>query len=660
MNKHDAENEVKRRYAEYLRPARKRGTYICPVCGNGTGEDGDGISVDTKAKNPYTLHCFKCGTHGSVVDFYMKEHNCTVGEAFRGLREYLGITVDHQQATTSPTEPRKTNTRGNIPVKDENASQSPTDSHRQPRKDYTGYYAECREHIDEAAAYLSFRGLSKATASKYGLGYDPRTGFLIIPVSDSFYIARNTDQNAKMRYRNPTGASIELFNKEALYNEAGKPVFVTEGVFDALAILEAGSEAIALNSTSNYRKLIKDLAAKRTGNTLVIALDKDDAGEKAARELVDALKQQNISYITGEGLSGFYKDANEHLQHNRESFLEAVSTIERATTKPDNTADYIANIMAAEIASLKKQTERKTGFPNLDAEAGSIYNGLYIVGGISSVGKTTFLAQLADQMAEQGSHVLYFSLEQSRLEMVTKSIARQTAKDDPDKAVSSLRIRTGADGDNIDRAVYEYGQNVGDRISIIEGNFACSPSFISEYTNAYISRNGTRPIVFIDYLQILTPDKDPETGRKPTDAKAITDANITALKRMSRRLEVPVFVVSSLNRSNYLAPVDFEAFKESGSIEFTADVVWGLQLAAVNDPIFDKEGKLKEKREKIAAAKLAIPRKIELVCLKNRYGKTRYTCQYEYFPQFDYFVPDNPGEFRPNVGKTPFDDAVWM
>lgn len=654
MNRHDAENEVKRRYAEYLRPARKRGTYICPVCGNGTGEDGDGISVDTKAKNPYTLHCFRCSTHGSVVDFYMKEHNCTVGEAFRSLREYFGITIDREEATTSLIEPRKADKRGNMPVKGENAIQSRTDGHREPPRNYTGYYAECREHIDEAAAYLSFRGLSKETASKYGLGYDPRTGFLIIPVSDSFYIARNTDQNAKMRYKNPTGASIELFNKEALYNEAGKPVFVTEGAFDALSILEAGSEAIALNSTSNVRKLVSALAAKRTGNTLVIALDKDDAGEKAARELVDALKQQNISYVTGEGLSGFYKDANEHLQHNRESFLEAVSTIERTTTKPDNTADYIANNMAAEIASLRKQTERKTGFPNLDAEAGSIYNGLYIVGGISSVGKTTFLAQLADQMAEQGSHVLYFSLEQSRLEMVTKSIARQTAKDDPDKAVSSLRIRTGATGDNIDRAVYEYSQNVGDRISIIEGNFACSPSFVSEYTNAYISRNGTRPIVFIDYLQILTPDKDPETGRKPTDAKAITDANITALKRMSRRLEVPVFVVSSLNRSNYLAPVDFEAFKESGSIEFTADVVWGLQLAAVNDPIFDKEGKLKEKREKIAEAKSAIPRKIELVCLKNRYGKTRYTCQYEYYPQYDYFVPDDPGEFRPHFGNTPF------
>ena len=238
--------------------------------------------------------------------------------------------------------------------------------------------------------------------------------------------------------------------------------------------------------------------------------------------------------------------------------------------------------------------------------------------------------------------------------MVTKSIARQTARNDPDKAVSSLKIRTGATGDNIDRAVYEYSQNVGDRVSIVEGNYMCSPSLISDYVRKYIAMNGVRPVVCVDYLQVLQADKDPETGRKPTDTKQITDRNITELKRMSRALEVPVFVVSSLNRSNYLLPLSFESFKESGSIEYSCDCLWGLQLAAVNDPIFDKEGKLKEKREKIAEAKSAIPRKIELICLKNRYGKTRYTCQFEYYPQFDFYVPDDPGEFRPHFGDTPF------
>ncbi len=52
----------------------------------------------------------------------------------------------------------------------------------------------------------------------------------------------------------------------------------------------------------------------------------------------------------------------------------------------------------------------------------SLYPGLYVLGAISSLGKTTFCGQMADQLAFVGEHVLYFSLEQTRLELVTKGL----------------------------------------------------------------------------------------------------------------------------------------------------------------------------------------------------------------------------------------------
>lgn len=311
-----------------------------------------------------------------------------------------------------------------------------------------------------------------------------------------------------------------------------------------------------------------------------------------------------------------------------------------AEQSKDTTAYYIRNIMPADIASIKAQSDRRTGFANLDAEAGAIYAGLYAIGGISSVGKTTFISQIADQMAALGQHVLFFSMEQSKLEMITKSISRQTAAISPTKAVTSLQIRTGEQSEAITNATDMYLNSVGDRISILEGNFNCTVKRIRKYTETYIELNdGIKPVVIIDYLQILQPEKDPETGRKMTDIRQIVDHNVTELKLMSRSLEIPIFVVSSVNRSNYLTPIDFEAFKESGGIEYTADVVWGLQLAAVHNDIFDKEGKIKEKRELIAKAKEDTPREIELVCLKNRYGKSRYSALFTYYPQYDYFVP---------------------
>ena len=658
MNRTDAAREVKSRYADYLQPAKKRihgkPTYICPICQNGTGKDGDGMSIDPHGDGTQ-LKCFKCGFYGDIVDLYQQEHNCDVGAAFTALYDRFGITIENDRVER-PTEPRKGAEGIKVPPAQEKPAESPTEA-AEGKPDFTDYYKSCKEHISDPAAqaYLTFRGLSNDLAARYWLGYDPETGYLIIPAARSFYIARNTDSASKMRYKNPTGVSIELFNLKALYNDAARPVFITEGAIDALSIIEAGGEAVALNSTSNTRKLLEQISKQRTRSTLILCLDTDDAGKKAAATLAEGLRELNIAYVTAD-ICGQGKDPNEALTTGRAAFIEAVAAAERGTTKPDNTADYIRRSMAAEIEGLRAQSDRKTGFPNLDAEAGSIYAGLYAVGGISSVGKTTFISQIADQMAEQGQHVLFFSMEQSRLEMVSKSIARQTAKNDPDRAVSSLQIRTGAKGDNISRATAEYLQNVGDRVSVIEGNFNCTVGFISEYTKAYIARNGgIKPVIVIDYLQVLKPEKDPETGRKMTDTKQIVDHNVTELKRLSRSLELPIFVISSVNRSNYLTPIDFEAFKESGGIEFTADVVWGLQLAAIHDPVFDKEGKIKEKREKIAEAKEAMPRDIELVCLKNRYGKSRYAAQFTYYPQYDYFTPKEPGGFTRSYEPTPFD-----
>ena len=642
MNRTDAAREVKSRYAEYLRPAKKRihgkPTYVCPLCDNGTGSDGDGMSIDPHGDGTQ-LKCFKCGFYGDIVDLYQQQNHCDAGTAFNALYERFGITIENDRAER-PTEPRKEAQRVNIPPAQEKPAEGLTEA-TEGKPDFTDYYKSCKEHITDPAAqaYLTFRGLSNETAAAYWIGYDPATGFMVIPAARSFYIARNTDSAAKMRYKNPTGVSIELFNLKALYNDAARPVFVTEGAIDALSIIEAGGEALSLNSTSNTRKLLEQLKSKRSRSTLILCLDTDDAGRKASSELAEGLRELNIAYVAAD-ICGQHKDPNEALTSDRAAFIEAVAAAERGTTKPDNTADYIRRNMAAEIEALKAQSNRKTGFSNLDAEAGSIYAGLYAVGGISSVGKTTFISQLADQMAEQGQHVLFFSMEQSRLEMVSKSIARQTVKDDDRHAVTSLQIRTGAKGENISKAIATYTANVGDRISIIEGNFNCTVSFISEYTKAYIARNGgIKPVLIIDYLQVLQAEKDPETGRKPTDTKQIIDRNVTELKRLSRSLELPIFVISSVNRSNYLTPIDFEAFKESGGIEYTADVVWGLQLTAIHDDIFSKEGKIKEKREKIAEAKEAIPRDIELVCLKNRYGKSRYAVQFTYNPQYDYFDP---------------------
>ena len=228
--------------------------------------------------------------------------------------------------------------------------------------------------------------------------------------------------------------------------------------------------------------------------------------------------------------------------------------------------------------------------------------------------------------------------------MVSKSLARITAKKDLQSAVTSLSIRRGYLPRQVQEAAIEYKEKVGDRESVIEGNFSCNISFIGNYIRQYIRRNDVKPVIFIDYLQVLEPETD-ERGRKQTTKETI-DSTITELKRLSRENGLTIIVISSVNRANYLTPIDFESLKESGGIEYTCDVVWGLQLRCLStDPIFDKKEGLKEKRQRIKEAKAETPRKIELQCLKNRYGTANFSCGFDYYPANDLFLEIN--DFTP-------------
>lgn len=626
----------------------KSGLYICPFCGSGTGHNATG-ALKVYKSNTWTCHA--CNKSGDVFDLYQQETGADYNTALSLLAEEAGITID-----------KYTSAKEDFKEMERPQESTPAANNQTTPADYTAYYRKCLERIEEPAAveYLKKRGISIETAKAHYIGFDPQADpasapaamgneykphpspRIIAPTSKSHYIARSIDDNTPAAYKkmNPAGTSPDIFNRKTLYAQGVQEVFITEGIFDALSIIEVGEAAISLNSTSNAGKLINILKEKPTAATLILCLDNDGAGKKAAEELKEGLTRLNISHIAAD-ISGQYKDPNEALTGDKEAFIAAIKEAKRRTAgKPDNTQNYIDCLMSEEIEKFK--AERKTGFNNLDRETGGLYAGLYVLAAISSLGKTSFALQVADQIAEQGHDVIFFSLEQSRLEMVSKSIARRTAQKDINTAVTSLSIRKGYLPEQVTTAAKEYKEAVKDRISIIEGNFSCNSAFIGDYVRQYIRRNNTRPVVFVDYLQILQPADD----TKRQTVRETVDTATTELKRLSREQGITIIAISSVNRANYLQPIDFESLKESGGIEYTADCVWGLQLQCLDDDIFSKEGKLKEKREKVREAKAGNPRKLHLLCLKNRYGIANFTCGFNYYPANDLFTEDIGAEFE--------------
>ena len=668
INREQARSEINSRpdlVLNQLQKSKGGKQYICPICGSGSrgGRDSDGALTYYPDSNRFT--CFACSEHEGfgkpgqdVLGALCLLWSCSENEVF----DREGITIDgsgYQRATRSAQSGFAEVKRDIAPpatATAETASQELTEA-----TDLTAYFAECRERLKrspEAISYLQARGISLDTALQYWIGFDPAadpaqsshpTPRIITPTCRTHYVARSIDPNTPSKWAkmNNKGGHPAIFNAKVLQDSSTEAVFVTEGFFDALSILEVGAAAIALNSTSNASKLLDLLREKRTAATLILCFDNDDAGKKCTKTLREGLQRLNISFVTAD-LCGGYNDPNEALQGNRERFTAAVNEAIRTTAaRPDNISDYIDTLMSSEIDSFKEAKNRRTGFADLDEKAKGLYAGLYVVAAISSLGKTTFCHQIADQLAEMGEDVLFFSLEQSRLELVSKSLARRTAQKDITKAVNSLSIRRGYLPEQVLTAADEYKKGIADRLSIIEGNFSCNISFIGDYIRRYIQKTGKKPVCFIDYLQILQPEQD-ERGRTQT-TKETVDTTVTELKRISREMGLTIFVISSVNRANYLTPIDFESLKESGGIEYTCDVLWGLQLQCMNNTIFDKKEGIKEKRQKIKEAKAATPRKIELVCLKNRYGVSSYSAYFDYYPEFDLFVETTIDEAAPTI-----------
>lgn len=621
-------------------------SYVCPVCGSGTGKHGTGIT--SKDGIHFTCWSNSCFRHADVIDiiglkYGLNDYNSKLE---RACIEY-GLDYN---SLKSDEEKQVKNERKIIMNKEEVNS-----------IDYMKFFEECAKHRDECD-YLDKRGISKETQEKFGVGYCPawqspaalRKGYnpaptprVIIPTSTSSYIARDIRPSDKLneqerKYIKMKEGKSGLFNTNA-FKEYKENVFIVEGEIDAMSVAECGYGAVALGSTSNYRKLIEFIKDNKPSQNLIIALDNDKSGEETSNKLLDELKSLGVDCVA-HNISGEYKDANEHMIADREAFREAlkvaidISNSAKELKQQDYLKKSNANYLSQFMGKVGKNADTPcipTGIHELDSLLdGGLYEGLYFIGAISSLGKTTFTLQMADNIARAGNDVLIFSLEMARNELIAKSLSRLTAQLAMEKG-PSINNAKSARGITTSKLWQKYTeeekkliydavkvyQEYAEHVFIFEGIGDISVKDIREAVEHHISITGNVPVVVIDYLQILAPYNERATDKQNTD-KAVLE-----LKRISRDYKLSVIGISSFNRDNYNTKVSMQSFKESGAIEYSSDVLIGLQLQGAGESNFD-----------VDAEKSRNPRHIEARILKNRNGKTGTRCSFDYYPQFNYFI----------------------
>lgn len=591
------------------------------------------------------VKCMSCESNYDIFDAMAIRYNLSMegSEKFQKTYSYYGVEDAYQNQSKIEQSTHK-----------DIHTSSYTHPQQRKTEDFTDYYRECFKRINEID-YPDNRGLSPEIIIRAHLGYDPHfsrgTGqgeweALIIPVSPTSFVARNISPDADVKDRYRKIGSNNLYGYDAIKHSNDKPIFIVEGEMDVLSIMTAGGYAIATGSTSNTNKLLEAFREDRPQQEFILALDNDERGNMASNKLLQELQQIGIkSYKINP--YGENADANEALLTDKASFTGFIEKVMEADSVEEiakeaeleeyqktNTASHLEAFING-IADSVNTPYYPTGFELLDKLLdGGLYEGLYTIGAVSSLGKTTFITQILDQIAQQGHDVMIFSLEMARTELMAKSISRHTIIDvlenngDIKDAKTSRGITTGSRyaGYNptelalIEKSIQEYGK-YADNIYIHEGIGDIGIEEVRQTVEKHIRITGNHPIVVIDYLQILAP-----ADVRATD-KQNTDKSVIELKRLSRDSKVPVIAISSFNRDNYENTVTMKSFKESGAIEYSADVLIGMEFKGAGEKDFHTYKAMRKN-----------PREISVKLLKNRNGAIGDPITYHYYPMFNYFT----------------------
>ena len=613
--------------------------FKCIGCGNGSGTDGTGAVLSADGTR---LLCGKCAKGFSYIDVAAYHYGIDLTDFVDGVKklcEIEGISLDNHSAEKNKLVSAK------IDDKMKNIIDNIIETSRRNLKNF----------VENQGG--NWRGLSLELLQRLNWGFNPEFAHpknpnkkfpaIIIPNDKGGLFARGV--NSK-EYSNisPTGTTTIFLPDSDNFD-----LIITEGAINGASILQAipapSFGIIASGGTSGNQHVVDKLQQLRNAGKnfrVIIAYDNDSngAGDKAA---VDALKRLidasftacrvnvsktpdtdlNDALNASEGilkLSTMINDAFTFAQ----SEIAKIEHAENQNLLGDNSSAYFSHHFQNYVDENQKFSDRKTGFSNLDDQMKSFRPGIYVLGGLPALGKTSFALQLLEQMAQNGETSIYCSFEMEQGFLYSKLLAREVAKIESndfakkiEKPLTAVKISQGK--------IYEHTDAYTSAVNKFSKNPI--PLFIWELDEIDVDKLLARldkicaklqkpPIICLDYLQILAGNSN--------NTKATLDDVLHKIFTFRRRTNATFIIVSSLNRMNYNTEISFEAFKETGNIEYSADVIWGLQLDLP-----------KRDSSTIDAAKKEIPRKIQLKCLKNRFGYN-FDIGFLYYPNCDTFTPN--------------------
>jgi replicative DNA helicase len=224
-----------------------------------------------------------------------------------------------------------------------------------------------------------------------------------------------------------------------------------------------------------------------------------------------------------------------------------------------------------------------TGFIDLDKITSGLQpSDLIVIAGRPSMGKTTLAMNISLHASIKSSvPVAFFSMEMSEEQLHMRNLAALSLTD-------LNKIRQGSDLNDADWSRITNASVALDRSSklYIDETGALTPGEVRSRARRLHSESGGLGLIVIDYLQLMQTES--KENNRTTQITEITNA----LKALAKELNVPVVVLSQLNRSleqrSDRRPV-MSDLRESGSIEQDADVI----AFVYRDEVYDSDSQWK-------------------------------------------------------------------
>jgi replicative DNA helicase len=242
-----------------------------------------------------------------------------------------------------------------------------------------------------------------------------------------------------------------------------------------------------------------------------------------------------------------------------------------------------------------------SGFRDIDEMTSGLQPAdLIIVAGRPSMGKTSFMMNIAESAAISGeSPVLVFSMEMPADSLVLRMLSSLGR-------IDQTKIRTGQLGDDDWPRLTSAVTLLNDKPLFIDDTAALSPNEIRSRARRVAREHGKLGMILLDYIQLMQVSGTPENR-----AGEISEIS-RSLKSIAKEFNCPVIAGSQLNRSLEQRPDKrpiMSDLRESGAIEQDADVI----MAIYRDEVYHEDAEkgiaeiifLKQRNGPIGRKKLA-------------------------------------------------------